>query len=221
MNARVLDPSKIRDLRPSVIDPAGNLRVMPASFYANTTTHERALLGTLLGAYGLPTIELVDWLTKVTAGRKTIEIGSGNGVLAKAAGIQGTDNFLQIRSDVRQYYAALNQPIVPYGDQVERLEAEQAVRMFKPDIVVACWVTHLWDERRPSAGGNMYGVDEEWIVNHCQSYIFIGNEQVHRDKSIWSMTHEKYTPPWLYSRAHNGSADFIAVWGTPPAIEPY
>jgi len=220
MDFKTLDPRKIRDLRPLVLDAAGELQVMPASFYASTTVLERAMLGTQIGAYGLPTEELVSWLRNVTIGRHCIEIGAGNGVLAKAIGIQGTDNFLQIRSDVRSYYAALGQPLIPYADHLDRLEAEQAVRTHRPEIVVASWVTHLYDERRPAAGGNMYGVDEEWILDNCQTYIFIGNEHVHRDKSIWARPHVKFTPSWLFSKAHNGSSDFIAIWGKQPETLP-
>ncbi|MFY2597228.1 hypothetical protein ACOTHJ_12670 [Achromobacter xylosoxidans] len=216
MDIRTLDPRKVRDIRPMVLDANGELTVQPASFYAETTIFERAMLGTRIGAYGLPTTELVAWLKMATAGKKAIEIGAGNGVLSRAVGILGTDNFLQVRSDVRNYYAALGQPLIPYGQHLARLEAEQAVRLHKPDIVVACWVTHLFDERRPEAGGNMYGVDEAWIVANCKSYIFIGNEQVHRHKVIWDLPHVRYSPSWLYSKAHNGSPEFIAIWGEQP-----
>lgn len=220
MDIRTLDPRKIRDIRPLVLDAAGHLTVQPAAIYAQTSNLERAMLGTRIGAYGLPTTELVEWLKKVVAGRKAIEIGAGNGLLSRAVGITGTDNFLQIRSDVREYYASLGQPLIPYCLKLERLEAEQAVRLHKPEVVVASWVTHIYDERRPAAGGNMYGVDENWIIDHCQTYIFIGNEKVHRDKAIWARPHRRFTPPWLYSKAHNGSPEFIAIWGEAPAVEP-
>ncbi len=55
-------------------------------------------------------------------------------------------------------------------------------------------------------------MDEAAILRNCEEYIFIGNEQVHRYKPILSLPHEKITPPWLYSRALNGSPDFIAIW---------
>jgi hypothetical protein len=55
-------------------------------------------------------------------------------------------------------------------------------------------------------------VDEAAIIASCEEYISIGNERVHAAKPIWALPHEKLTPPWLYSRALNGSADFIASW---------
>jgi len=61
-------------------------------------------------------------------------------------------------------------------------------------------------------GGGSSGVDEEAIIASCDEYIFVGNEHVHAPKPIWSLPHEKLTPPWLYSRAVNGSRDFIGIW---------
>jgi hypothetical protein len=40
----------------------------------------------------------------------------------------------------------------------------------------------------------------------------VGNERVHAAKPVLKIPHEKLTPRWLYSRAVNGSPDFIAVW---------
>lgn len=49
-------------------------------------------------------------------------------------------------------------------------------------------------------------------IESYDEYIFIGNEHVHAHKPIWKMLHEKLTPQWLYSRAVNGSREFIATW---------
>lgn len=215
-----LDPNNLRDLRPQVLDPQGRLKVMPADFYAQTSRLERALLGTRIGAYGFPTTELVDWLRSVTRGKRAIEIGSGNGVLASAAGLIGTDSFLQREPSVRRYMEALQQPLIPYDDQLDCLPAEEAIRRHKPDIVVGCWVTHRYDAARPEAGGNSFGIDESWVVENCKTYIFIGNEEVHKHKAIWTYPHKKYHPNWVYSKAHNGSADFIAIWGEQPSFAP-
>lgn len=152
-------------------------------------------------------------LKQVIAGRPTIEIGSGNGVLANALGIQATDNRQQEDGSVRDYYAALQQPTISYGPAVEKVDAAAAVAKYRPSVVVASWVTHRYDPSRHQAGGNEDGVLEESVIEQCDAYVFIGNERVHAGKSIWSIPHEKVTPPWLYSRAWNESQDFIAVWG--------
>src|SRR5690606_25860612 len=101
---------------------------------------------------------------------------------------------------------------IVYGKNVEKLAAKNAVQKFRPQVVVASWVTHLYREDRHEAGGNMFGVDEEFILDNCEEYIFIGNTAVHASKSIWTRPHERHTPDWVFSRASNGSPDFVAVW---------
>lgn len=63
----------------------------------------------------------------------------------------------------------------------------------------------------------MFGLDEAKIIASCDEYIFVGNEHVHAHKPIWDLPHEKLTPPLLYSRATNGSRDFIAIWRRTPS----
>jgi hypothetical protein len=95
---------------------------------------------------------------------------------------------------------------------VEKLDAVAAIAKYRPQVVIACWITHRLEADRPEAGGSATGVDEAAVVGACEEYIVIGNERVHAGKPIWSLPHEKLTPLWLYSRAVNGSADFVANW---------
>ena len=84
--------------------------------------------------YLLPTIELVERLKRAIDGRRAIEIGSGNGVLAEALGIQGTDNFMQEMPKYKALYAAQGQPTIKYGKNVENLDALAAIKKYKPDF---------------------------------------------------------------------------------------
>lgn len=188
------------------------MSVVPASVLERTTAGERLVFGMRHGIYSFPTEELVTFLKVRIRGRSAIEIGAGHGRLAKALGIPATDNRQQEDPRMKAYYAARGQATVPYGDHVDALDAAQAVKMHRPQVVIACWVTHKFDPRRPQAEGSESGVKEEDIIASCEEYIFVGNEQVHARKPIWSMPHEKWTPPWLYSRALNGSPDFVASW---------
>lgn len=212
MKSFVIDPGKVRDIAPLLLDGEGKLRIAAASMLQETTAQERLVFGVRNGVYCIPTLELCDFLRTRVNGRRAIEIGAGNGVLAKELGIPATDNRQQEDPGVKAYYQQLGQPTVPYGDNVERLDANTAVARYRPEVVIACWVTHLFDPSRESAGGSSSGVDESSIIAACDEYIFIGNEQVHAHKPIWDLPHEKVTPPWLYSRAVNGSRDFIAMW---------
>jgi hypothetical protein len=208
-----LDQTSIRDLRPECCDQDGRLRVMPAEFYQRTDRDERGLLGFQIGAYVLPTNELVDYLREKIGDRSAIEIGSGNGVLAQALGIRATDNRQMERPDVRATYVATGQPVTPYGDNVEALDALSAVRRYRPQVVVAAWVTHLYDPLRHLLGGNMFGVDERALLEEVEEYVFIGNMKVHNTKPLFYQHNAAvYLAPFVYSRSMNGSPDFIASW---------
>lgn len=212
MHHATIDPNKIRDIAPLLLDEQGRLKVVDASVLAQTTREERALFGVRHAYYGLLTTELVEHVQSLIAGRSALEIGAGHGGLARALGIVATDNHQQSWPEIRAHYEMLRQPTIRYGENVLELDAAQAVAQFRPQVVVASWVTHRYDPRRHGAGGNQDGVCEEDIIRQCEMYIFIGNEQVHTHKSIWALPHEKIFPSWLYSRAVNGSRDFIAVW---------
>lgn len=202
----------VLDLSSALLDGLGMLRVARAAFFEQTTVQERALFGNRHGIYGFLTYELIQWLQERINGRKAIEIGSGNGSLAYALDIPATDSKMQDNPIVAKLYENIGSPTVTYGPNVQRLPANDAVVVHKPKVVVAQWVTHLYKQSRHEAGGNMWGVNEERIIKSCEEYIFIGNEKVHAGKSIWNLPHEIIYPDWLYSRAANGSRNFIACW---------
>lgn len=133
-------------------------------------------------------------------------------MLAAALGIPATDNWMQQDDPYRGIYERIGQAIAPYGPNVVRAHASQAVRLFRPRVVIGCWVTHKYNPARHYAGGNEIGVDEEDILRNCETYIVVGNEQVHEHKAIWSRRHEIEYPPYLYSRALNQGREFIATW---------
>lgn len=212
---RAIDPRTVHDLAPIVLDETGRMRVLPAEFWAATTADERALFGHRHGAYGFPTVELVDWLRDWIGGRTAIEIGAGNGVLADALGIVATDSRQQEQSPWREQYAQMRQPTVPYGPNVVEMHASRAVRHYKPDVVIGSWVTHKYDPRRHAAGGNEVGVDELDVLRHCGEFILIGNDTVHHRSRLWERTQVRAMvyPAWLYSRTSAARGrDFVGVW---------
>ena len=196
----------VRDLAVDCIDSKGHLRVMPAAYYASTTQFERSVFGVRHGLYLLPTTELVEYLSSYINHRNAIEIGSGNGGLARALGIPATDNHQQNDPWVREFYRAHQQPTVSYGQHVEKLEALEAVRRYRPAVVIGAWVSHRSDD------GNAFGIDESTLLEEVEEYILIGNDKVHHQKPIWQRPHQKITPHWLYSRAFDPALDFIAIW---------
>lgn len=215
LNAVIIDPSKVRDISPLLLDEQKQLKVVPARVFQETTMQERALFGVRNAYYGFLTTELIAYLKDFIGDRSAIEIGAGHGGLGRALGIPATDSHQQDRPEIKAYYNALQQPVITYGEDVEMLDAHSAVEKYKPQVVVASWVTHRYTEARASAGGNQDGVNEEAIIDACEAYVFIGNEKVHAAKSIWQRPHEKFSPYWVFSRAANGTADFIAIWRKP------
>lgn len=212
MEAYSLDPNRIRDISPLLLDDKKRLRVVPSAVFERTTPEERLLFGVRHGLYSFPTEELCAYLLERIQGRSAIEIGAGHGVLSGALSIRATDNRQQEQPELGQRYQEMGQPTVPYGANVERLDAVAAVKKYKPSVVISCWVTHRFDPDRPHAGGNPTGVDEAAIIDLCDEYISVGNEHVHAPKPIWALPHEKLNPPWIYSRAVNGSKDYVAIW---------
>lgn len=212
MPASEVDPSKIRDIRPEVLDQDGRLRVLPASYWSTTTQDERQLLGHRSACYLFPTEELVERLREIIDGQPAIEIGSGNGVLAEALGIMATDSFQQAKPKFALMYRLLGQPTITYGPNVQEMHASRAVRRLNPDVVVGGWVTHKWDPRHPEAEGNEDGIDMGDLLRHCKRFVLIGNEHVHRNNPLWGRPYEIEYPDYLYSRKTNETRDFIAIW---------
>jgi len=209
-----VDPTTVRDIAPEVLGDDGRLKILPAAYWADTTPAERMLFGFRHGIYSFPTVELVERLREIIGGRVAIEIGAGHGVLADALGIPGTDNREQEKPGVRMLLAMQGSPPVRYGPNIVEAHASRAVRLFKAEVVIGCWVTQLWDPRASWNPGDskLDGVDEEDIIRQCQFYVLVGNEKVHEAKRIWSRPHHIEYPPFVYSRAMNGAREFIAVW---------
>ena len=161
--------------------------------------------------YGIPTKELVSWLKKRIKGKSAIEIGAGSGNLGYHLGITQTDSDCQSIPEVRDFYAAIGQPTIILPPEVVVEDAITAVSTRKPQVVIASWVTHKFDGN--SNDGNVYGPDEEQIINQVESYIFIGNTVTHQNKPILKLPHKEYKFPWLVSRAKYPEENVIWVWG--------
>jgi len=216
MPAREVSASALAAFDPTgFLDAAGQILIQPAAAYAAKTVEWRGIFGNLFGFYSFPTEELVAYLKDLIEFRSAIEIGSGNGVLAAALGIPATDSRQQEVPEIAALYEFGGMPVVRYGENVETLNYRQAIEKYRPEVVIACWVTHKWDANRPKAKGNQFGIDEEWVLANCKTYVHVGNCRTHNGKSILRRRHTTFRPPWLYSRAMNGSPNEILIWTNP------
>ena len=112
------------------------------------------------GLYQFLTTELIDFLKEEISSLPALEIGAGNGGLCKALRIIGTDNRIQERPDIAAQYAAMQQPVIRYGNHVEWLDAHAAIQKYRPAVIVGAWVTDI------SMNQNMrdYYVDESTFL---------------------------------------------------------
>lgn len=208
----VINARTTRDIRPEVLDGDGRMRILPASWWKTTTVQERGMFGARTGIYSFPTVELIDYLRAVIGDRPAIEIGAGHGVVADALGIPGTDSRMLEWPKYATMYRLNGATVAKYGPNVVDMHASRAVRRYRPDVVIGCWVTHKYDPARHEAGGNEVGIDEEDILRHCKTYVMVGHETAHAGKKIWSRKHEIIYPDWVYSRSMKPEREFIAVW---------
>ncbi len=165
--------------------------------------------------YQLPTTELIDFLKNEIGDSSVIEIGSGNGCMGRSLGIKMADNYMQTWDDVKFTYGLTGQPTITYGSDVEELDAISAVKKYNPKTVVACWVTHKYEEGMTA--GNMYGIQEELLFeNGVEKYIHVGNHTNstgHPLKPILSKYPVKMLHfPWLVSRSMSRDKNTIYIF---------
>jgi len=213
MRFSAIDIRNLKQLPIDMLDKNGILKLFPASNYDEFDRDSLRVWCNINHRYGLPTVETVEWLKNRITGRKTIEIGSGAGDLAHYLNIPATDNRLQEKPEIKAYYQLMGQVPITYPDWVEKLEAEQAIAVYKPECVVASWVTQWIDPNLPypEEGGSVFGIREDKIVEAGYTYILIGNYNTHRNKKIMQIPHEEYRLPFLRSRNVDGE-DAIYIW---------
>lgn len=198
-----------------VLDEHGRLRALfPAATFQDlhpvalrVWCHQRA-------RYAIPTLELVSWLRARIAGREALEIGAGNGDLGYLAGIRETDSAIQ-QLDAKAFFLLSGQPPTNPPPTVRRIDALEAVCKFRPRVVVAAWFTRKFEvgkDREGHAQASMFGVREEEILEQVETYIHIGNENIHSQKTILKLPHETIKFPGLLSRTADQGTNVIYVW---------
>jgi hypothetical protein len=200
--------------QPALLGADGLIKLLSAADYDRFDRDGLRLWCHLNARYGLPTIELITWLRDYIGDRSAIEIGSGSGDLAHHLGIQATDSKIQTDPIAAAFYRIAQQPVIQYPEWVEKLDALDAVKKYKPQVVVASWVTHWIDPTQPPppGGGCMFGVKEDRLLVTGVTYVFIGNLLVHQHKPIMRLPHRTLEVPFLRSRANFPSEDRILIW---------
>lgn len=210
----LLNRSDITYLENLLLDDTGKLKIVSYEFLRDFPQNDISQFCVKHGFYLIPTIELLTFLKEEINEDtdSTIEIGAGNGVMAKTLGIRAFDNFMQERADIRAYYESLQQAIVPYGDNVQRLDGNSAVKKYSPSYVIGAWCTHLYNPKEHWRGGNQFGFDEKKIIKNVKKYIHIGNEKVHANKPILKTKPRAVKENWIVSRSQHNRQNVIWIW---------
>jgi hypothetical protein len=209
MEIQIVEAKEIDALTEQLIGPDGRIRLLPAAFYSRVPLPLLRVWCNRTARYQIPTVELVEWLKDQIAGKRAIEIGSGNGDLYHHLGIPGTDNYCQQLPEVQLHYGALGQIPTNPPEDVVRMDALEAIDHYRPDVVIGCWITHRYEESHGT--GNMYGPDEREIIRQCR-YIHIGNRDTHGQKPILTRQHFMPLVTGLVSRAGRQEQNCCWVW---------
>lgn len=189
----------------------GKLVPRPSKIIGQIHQNDLALWCYRKGFYCIPSTELIDWLKDKIGDQRAIEIGAGHGAIGRSLGIPITDYKAMEIPEVAQYYKNLGQPVTKYPEDIEKLEALDAVRKYQPDVVIGAWITQKWKPEYDH--GSVYGVDDELLIRSVKTYIHIGNQSVHGKKKANKIPHTTYSLPFLFSRSMNTMGDTITVWG--------
>lgn len=207
-----LDINKLKDISSSLLLPNGRLKLLSEKEYDKFASNDLRYFCHTHARYGLPTVELIEYIKNIIAGRSAIEIGSGHGDLGYHLGIPMTDSKEQYDPSIHAYYEAVGQPIIQYPDAVEKLEALEAVNKYKPKVIVASWVT-TYSPFETTFASSPSGVKEDKLLSQVETYILVGNEDNHRDKPIMKLSHTTEKGSFIRSRAKFPENDRIYVWG--------
>ena len=183
MNVSILFPDKLKDLSGELLGDNGRLKLLHYIEYEKFNWDDLRLFCHEHARYGLPTVELIDFIKSIINGRSAIEIGAGHGDLGHHLGIHMTDSKQQFEPKVRKHYEAMGQPIIQYPDDVEKIDALDAVKKYKPQVVVASWVTP-YSPCEVKYNSNPWGVKEDEILPLIETYILIGNLDIHSGRPI-------------------------------------
>ena len=211
MNSSIIEKSDISKLE-EILLVNGEIQNLPYDVLNQFPQEKISLFCHKYGIYQIPTVELINFIKKEIGDKKAIEIGSGNGCIGRALGIKMTDNKMQERPEIKQIYLATGQPVITYGKDVELIDGIEAIKKYRPEVVVACWITQKFKEGMKD--GNIFGVEEELIFeNGVEKYIHVGNEKTHSNKVILDkFPVKKFKHKTIISRSMSREDNIIYVF---------
>ena len=199
------------DISSKLLSEDGYIKLFSAEYYKNLKWNDFRAFCHFHARYGIITVELALMLNQIIDGRDVIEIGAGCGDIGHHCQIHMTDSKIQEDPLVIKQYEAMQQPIIKYPNEVEKIDALDAVIKYKPKVVIASWVT-TYAPKEMDYGSSPHGIKEDKILDLVDTYILIGNIDIHGDKPIMRLPHEELYFDWIVSRAKNQENNRIWIW---------
>lgn len=207
----IVNTENITDITSEVMMDNGNIKLMPANFWRKFAWDDFRIFCHYAARYGIHTIEQQEFLKNIISGRSVIEIGAGHGDIGFHLGIKMTDSKIQNTAYVKNVMSLMQQPIMKYSKSVEKIEALEVVKKYKPQVVIGSWIT-TFSPRAKSYNSSPFGVKEKKILDLIETYILIGNVDIHKGKPIFNKPHDEYYFDWIISRGKNQLNNRIWVW---------
>ncbi len=170
----------ITELEQSLFDAHGKLKLLPAAELMQFGFSKLRLFIHKHSIYQMPTVELIDILRGVIGDASCIEIGAGSGNVGRHLNIKMTDSHQQAKKIFKELYESINQPIIQYPRDVEKLTAKEAIKLYRPHTVLGCWVTHKYNARLHHLGGNIEGIEGADVMKRVKRFVFVGNTEIHK-----------------------------------------
>lgn len=211
MNVSFLKADNLTDISHELLDENNKIKLLPSDHYKKYKWEDFRLFCHNHARYGIPTIWLIDYLKDIIKDRKCIEIGAGAGDLGYHLGVTMTDSKQQDNPVIKKMYQDAMQPTIKYPKDVIKIEALEAVKKYKPKVVIGSWIT-TYSPVETTYGSNPFGVKEKEILDLVDTLIIIGNMKIHGDKPILQYSNEIILSPYIISRAKNPEYNCIMIW---------
>jgi hypothetical protein len=211
MISRIIPTDSITDISSELLQPNGKLKLLESDIYKKYRWDDFRAFCHTHARYGIHTMEQQLFLHYIIKGREAIEIGAGAGDLGYHMRILMTDSKQQDNPQIKAAYAAMRQPTIKYPEDVKKRDALDAVKWYKPQVVIGSWITTYAPHEMPY-GSNPFGIKENEIIDLVETFILIGNIDTHGDKPIMKIPHEEIYEPWMTSRGKNQENNRIWIW---------
>lgn len=234
--ATIIEPELVnhdraQEIIESLMGSDGCIYPIPYSHIKNDTLDTLNLVMQAMGLYTFPTLELCNWINSQIDDNpelephSAIEICAGTGWIGRTIGIPITDVKNMENPQVQHIMTQRFSVPTIYADDVEQLEASEAVDKYSPDIVIGSFVTSRQlvdkiDKKKAMTvkvklpyGGVMeqnlmdlvrkevqVGVDIRKIVKQVYKVILVVNNRTHMHEDYFNIPHQSFSFPWLVTR---------------------